>query len=92
MANVNEIRTTVKELLELEAMADELKAEIESLKDSIKAVMTEQNTEVLDLGDHIIRWTSVLSNRFDTTAFKKLNPTIYTSFVKQVASRKFTIS
>ena len=43
-------------------------------------------------GQYIIRYTAVLSNRFDTTAFKKVMPEIYNAYTKQVSSRRFTIS
>ncbi len=36
----------------------------------IKALMQEQDTEELTAGQYIIRWATVLSNRFDTTTFK----------------------
>ena len=54
--------------------------------------MEARETETLDLGNVIIRFTSVLSNRFDTTTFKKLHADLYNTFVKQVASRRFTIA
>lgn len=41
---------------------------------------------------HIVRWTSILSNRFDTTGFKKEHGELYKAFTKQTASRRFTIS
>ena len=37
-------------------------------------------------------WTSVLSQRFDTTGFKKAYSDLYKTFTKQIASRRFTIS
>ncbi len=43
-------------------------------------------------GQYIVRYTAVLSNRFDTTAFKKVMPEIYKAYTKQVSSRRFTIS
>ena len=43
-------------------------------------------------GQYIVRYTSVLSNRFDSTAFKKVMPEIYKAYTKQVSSRRFTIS
>ena len=51
-----------------------------------------RNTEELEVGQYIVRWTSVLSQRFDTTAFKKVMPEIYKAYTKQVSSRRFTIS
>lgn len=87
-----EIRNTVNELQELYAQADELKAMITAREALIKEEMEARETEELNLGNVIIRFTSVLSNRFDTTAFKKLHQDLYNSFLKQVASRRFSIA
>lgn len=87
-----EIRNTVNELQELYAQADALKAEITAREAIIKEEMEARETEELNLGNVIIRFTSVLSNRFDTTAFKKLHQDLYNSFLKQVASRRFSIA
>ena len=63
-----------------------------SLRDEIKAEMLRLDTEELEAGAYIIRWTSVLSNRFDTTSFKKLHNELYKEFTKQVTSRRFSIT
>ena len=65
--------------------------EAEAIKDSIKAEMLEQQTEELEAGTYIIRWTSVLTNRFDSTAFKKEYNELYKRFTKQISSRRFSI-
>lgn len=91
MRNV-EIRQTVTELQELYAQADQLKAMIVEREAMIKEEMEARETEELNLGNVIIRFTSVLSNRFDTSAFKKLHNDLYNSFIKQVASRRFSIA
>lgn len=87
-----EIRNTVAELQELYAQADLLKAEITAREAMIKEEMENRETEELNLGNVIIRFTSVLSNRFDTTAFKKLHQDLYNTFIKQVYSRRFSIA
>ena len=87
-----EIRQTVNELQALYAQADELKALINEREALIKEEMEARETEELNLGNVIIRFTSVLSNRFDTTAFKKLHQDLYNTFIKQVASRRFSIA
>ena len=71
---------------------EEAKNEAEALRDAIKAEMYEQDTEELVAGTYIVRWTSVLSNRFDSTAFKKEHGELYKSFTKQVASKRFSIA
>ena len=76
-----------------EAYAEgEAKAEAEAIRDSIKAEMMERDTEEMTAGKYIVRWTSVLSNRFDTTAFKKAHGELYKEYTKQSASRRFSIS
>ena len=87
-----ELIAKVELLNEYEAMIEELKNEAEVVRDSIKAEMMERETEELIAGSYIIRWTSVLSNRFDSTAFKKVYGDLYKAFTKQSASRRFSIS
>ena len=82
----------IKDLNEYEQMIDELKAEAEAIRDSLKLEMLERETEELQAGQYIVRWTSVLSNRFDTTSFKKVYSDLYKAFTKQISSRRFSIS
>ena len=89
--STNEIINKIEALTEWEAIIEEAKAEAEALRDSIKAEMLQQNTEELEAGTYIVRWTSVLSQRFDTTAFKKSHSDMYKEYTKQVSSRRFTI-
>lgn len=90
--SIHEIESKIRALNEWEALAEEARKEIESLKDEIKAELLQQNTEELEVGQYIIRWTSVLTNRFDTTAFKKEHADLYKTFTKQIASRRFSIA
>lgn len=87
-----ELSAKIEELKALEELIAEAKAEAEALTDTIKAEMLARDTEELTAGQYIIRWTSVLSNRFDTAAFKKMFPQEYKDFTKQVTSRSFSIS
>lgn len=88
----DELVSKIEALKEWEALVEEATAEAEAIRDSIKAEMTARGTEELNLGAYIVRWTSVLSNRFDTTAFKKCYGDLYKTFTKQTASRRFSIS
>lgn len=82
----------IEEFNEYEEMIEELKTEADTIRDSIKAEMLEREAEELQAGQYIVRWTSVLSNRFDTTSFKKVYGDLYKAFTKQSASRRFSIS
>jgi len=87
-----EITSKIEALKELESLIEEAKAEAETLRDEIKTEMLNRNTEELEAGQYIVRWTSVLTQRFDTTAFKKVMPEIYKEYTKQVSSRRFSIA
>ena len=54
--------------------------------------MMARDIEELSVGQFIVRFTSILSNRFDTTDFKRAYADLYEEFTKQTASRRFTIS
>ena len=87
-----ELIAKIEELNQWEALMEEAKNEAEALRDAIKAEMLQQDTEEMVIGTYIVRWTSVLSNRFDTTGFKKVHSNLYKEYTKQVASRRFTIA
>ena len=87
-----ELLAKIELLNKYEAMLEELKNEADTIRNSIKAEMEEREVEELIAGQYIIRWISVLSNRFDSTAFKKVMPELYKAYTKQTASRRFSIS
>ena len=91
MAN-NEIIAKIEALKEWEEILTEAQAEAEAIRDSLKEEMLEMETEELVAGTYIIRWTSVLTNRFDTTAFKKEHNDLYKEFTKQISSKRFSIA
>ena len=88
----NELISKIEALNEWEALMEEAKEQAEAIRDSIKQEMLDRDTEELTAGQYIIRWTSVLSNRFDTTNFKKSYGELYKAYTKQTASRRFSIS
>ena len=87
-----EITSKIEALKDLEALIEEAKVEAETLRDEIKTEMLNRNTEEMEAGQYIIRWTSVLSQRFDTTSFKKVYGDLYKEYTKQTASRRFSIA
>ena len=92
MAN-NELIKKVEEIKELEELLEEVKANMEDLKDVLKAEMLKQGTEEMDLdGRYIVRWTSQLASRFDTKRFKEEYKDLYLSFTKEVSSKRFSIA
>lgn len=89
--STNDLVMKVEQLKELENLLEEVKLEAEAIRDEIKQEMMARETEELEAGQYIVRWTSILSNRFDTTAFKKVMPDVYKAYTKQISSRRFSI-
>lgn len=79
--SANEMTAKVRELKELKA-----------IEDAIKAELTARNAEEMTVDVYKIRWTKVTSSRFDTTSFKKAMPELYGQFTKTSESRRFSIA
>ena len=89
--STTELTTKIEQLRAMEAIIADMSKAADAVRDDIKAEMTRRGTEELDAGKYIVRWTAVLTQRFDTTAFKKALPDVYRAFTKQTASRRFSI-
>ena len=85
------LQNRVKKLKALEAQQKELESQIEALKGEIKADMEEKGLEQQKAGDFLIRWTTVLSSRFDSKAYQREHESFYHQYLKQTASRRFSI-
>ena len=88
---LSEIQKTMKELAEFTAMQTELEAQIDSLKDELKEYMKAENVDELlgENGEHAV-WRKVISNRFDSTAFKKSEwKELYYEFSKPCETKPF---
>ena len=90
--STNIIINQIEALNEWEEIMEQAKAEIEAIKDALKAEMLARDTEELEAGQYIIRWTNVTTNRFDSANFKKNLPDLYKAYLKQSISKRFSIS
>ena len=87
----NEIVSLVEQMNNYDELASKIKAKADAIREAIKAEMLARDTEELIAGQYIVRWTSVVSNRFDSTTFKRLYADLYRDFTKPVSSRRFTV-
>ena len=85
---VNRVRT----LKELEAQQKEIEEQIEALKAEIKADMQRKNLEEQRAGNYTVRFTTVISNRFDGKAFKADHAKLYDQYMRATESRRFSIA
>lgn len=86
-----ELSAIIEKLKEWEAIQAEAAAEVEALKDQIKAEMNSRGVEELEAGQYIARFTTVLTSRFDATVFKREHAEMYKQYTKQTTSRRFSI-
>lgn len=82
----------IREMKELEKLIEEATAEVEAIKDMLKAKMTEENTERMSVDIYEVRWTTVKSERVDTSSLKRSMPEIAQQFTKTTTSRRFSIA
>ena len=88
----NEIITKIETIRELEELIEEARAEAEALRDTIKQQMLNDGIEEMEVGQYMVRYQSIVTNRFDNSAFKKLMPDVYKSFMRQSTSKRFSIA
>jgi len=88
--SINEMEAKITEMQELDKLAQEAKEAADTIRDEIKQIMGDR--QELSAGRFIVRWTTTISNRLDTSALKKENSVLYTRYLKQVTSRRFTVS
>ena len=88
----NEIISLIETMNNYDELAAKAKAKADAIRDALKEEMLRLDTEELTAGAYILRYTNIISNRFDSTMFKRLYGELYKDFTKQVSSRRFTVS
>ena len=84
-----EIESLIKTMNNYDDLA---KAKADAIRDTLKSEMLRLGAEELTAGAYILRYTSVVSNRFDSATFKRLYADLYKDFTKPVSSRRFSVS
>lgn len=88
--SINEVEAKVRELRQLQVLADEVETEIEAIKDALKAHMGD--SEELRVGEYMVTWKAVKSSRVDTVALRKALPEVVEQFTRAVTTRRFCVS
>lgn len=88
--SIMEMESKAHELKELERMQEELTAEIEAIKDAIKAAMGDQ--EAVTAGAYKITWKPVTTSRLDAKALKAALPDVAARFTTSTTSRRFCVN
>lgn len=85
--NINEV---IKEIKEYQAMQDELKRQIEALKAEAVEYLESNEIDEYLCAEGKVTYREVISNRFDSTSFKKDFADVYDEYTKKTSSMRFT--
>lgn len=88
----NEMLTMIETMNNYDELAANAKEKADTIRSALKEEMVRLETEELTVGTYILRYTNIVSNRFDSTTFKRLYADLYKDFTKPVSSRRFTVS
>ena len=81
----------IKDIRALEAKINELDEKKKEKEALIKSVLDTAGVEEMKIGAFTVRFTNIVRNNFNATAFKKKYLELYNAFIKQSNYRKFSI-
>lgn len=90
--SIYELNQKVQELRELQATIEELTAEADAIKDTIKQKMIDEGAEEIVGDGWKATWHAVTSSRLDTKALKAEAPELYARFTKATTVCRFTLA
>lgn len=89
--SIDALTAKVTLLRELQQQADDIAAQIESIKDIIKGEMYERSTEELTGPGWRATWKNVKSTRLDTKALKAAEPETYARYSRETVQTRFSV-
>ena len=89
---MKDIDIIMRELAQYTRLQEETAAIIDGLKDELKAIMQERNTDTLTGTEHKASYKAVVSSRIDTTAIKKDLPEVAAKYTRTTETRRFTFA
>lgn len=90
--SIKEMDSKVMTLRELQSEIDRLNAEVEAIKDALKAQMVEQGEETLAGNGWKASWKIIEGTRLDTKALKAALPEIVAKYTVTTRTSRFTIN
>lgn len=87
-----EVLAAVNQIKELEAAEKKLKKQSDELRSKIKAIMEKKKLEEVAVGVYTVRYTTVISSRFNSKAFQETHQALYNQYCVPSESKRFSIS
>lgn len=86
------INSIMRTIAEYARIAEEAQKIVDENKELLKAHMTEVGVDTLIGDEHKATYKEVISNRFDSKAFKADHADMYTAYQKPSTSMRFTFA
>lgn len=86
------IDNRVKKLKDLNDQIKALEDQAAALRDELTKEIESRDAEEIRTDNFLVKWTKVITNRFDSKSFKSELPSLYHSYLKATESRRFSIA
>lgn len=87
-----DINAIMTELAQYKRLQEDATAMVESLTDTLKRYMVDNQLDTLTGTEHKATYKTVTSSRIDTAALKKGHPDIATQYTKTTETKRFTFA
>lgn len=87
-----EFLTKIQTIKELEQQKKQIEESIGDIKDEIKSFMDKNKTSELVVDVFTVHWSESTSERFDSKEFKKDNEKLYSKYLKETTTKRFSIT
>lgn len=88
----NDLTATIERVKELEAEQDAINAEMEVLKDRLKAELVKRGNSKMMVSDYKVSLIKYVTHRFDSKAFKADHAEMYEEYMEAFEAYRFTIA
>ena len=90
--SINEMDAKAKSYFEILAEIEELQAQAEAIKDSLKEVMVQYEQETIEGHGWCATWHNTNSSRFDSKRFKAEHPELAAAYTVKMTGTRFTLN
>ena len=87
-----DVNAIMAELAQYKRLQEDATAMVESLTDTLKRYMVDNQLETLTGNEHKATYKTVTSSRIDTTALKRNAPDIAEKYTKTTETKRFTFA
>lgn len=87
-----EFSAKIRQIKELEQQKKQIEESINDIKNEIKSFMEKNKTSELVVDVFTVHWSESISERFDSKAFKNDNEELYSEYLKETTTKRFSIT